>query len=146
MAKVLADVLHGRPVYGGKAEGVALCCPDSITGWCGVDPQTGVIIENRHIHRGESIKDQIVLLPNGKGSVGWSCHFTAVKVAGNAPAGWVLRKVDTRIGVATVTMGIPAACDFDKDPFEAIRDGDLIRMDGDTGVVEIWREAEHTEH
>lgn len=140
MGRKRIAVLHGRPVYDGRAEGIALCCPDSITGWCGVDPQTGTIIENGHIHRGESIKDRIVLLPNGKGSVGWSCHFTAVKVVGNAPAGWVLRKVDTRIGVATVTMGIPAVCDFDRDPFDVIRDGDFIRMDGSAGIVEVWRE------
>ena len=139
MERTLVKTLHGRPVYGGKAEGIALCCPDSITGWCGVDVKTGVIIENGHIHRGESIKNRIVLLPNGKGSVGWSCHFTAVAAAGNAPAGWVLRKVDTRIGVATITMKIPAVCDFEEDPFDVIRDGDFIRLDGDTGIVEIWR-------
>ena len=140
MDRKLVEVIHGRPVYGGVAEGEALVCEDSITGWCGVDPHTGKIIENHHVHNGVSIKDRIVLLPCGKGSIGWSCHFTAVKVAGNAPAGWVLRRVDTRIGVATVTMKIPAIADFDTDPFDVIRDGDWIRMDGDSGVVEVWRE------
>ena len=140
MAMEYLTTLYGRSVYGGLAEGIALCCEDSITGWCGVDPHTGVIIENHHVHRGESIKDRVVLLPCGKGSIGWSCHFTAVKVAGNAPAAWVLRKVDTRIGVAVVTMRIPAVADFDRDPFSVIKDGDLLKVDGDAGTVEVWRE------
>lgn len=140
MAMKYVTTLHGRSVYGGKAEGIALCCEDSITGWCGVNPHTGEIIENHHAHRGESIKDRIVLLPCGKGSVGWSCHFTAVKVSGNAPAAWVLRQVDTRIGVAVVTMGIPSVADFDFDPFSIICDGDLLKVDGDAGTVEVWRE------
>ena len=138
MERKQAAVLHGRAVSGGKAEGYALVCPDSITGWGGIS-NDGVIIEPHHIHRGESIKGRIVLLPGGKGSVGWSCHYTMLKILGNAPAAWVLSHADSRTGVAVVTMEIPAVCDFDADPFEVIRDGDWLKVDGDNGTVEVWR-------
>ena len=133
-------VLSGRPLFGGKAEGYALCCPDSITGWGGVNLD-GMITEPHHIHRGESIEGRIVLLPGGKGSVGWSCHYTALAVLGHAPAAWVLKKTDSRTGVAIVTMEIPAVGDFHEDPFSVIRDGDWLKVDGDEGTVEVWRDT-----
>ena len=138
MERHLEAVLKGRAAFGGKAEGYALVCPDSITGWGGINDE-GVITEPHHIHLGESIKDRVVLLPGGKGSCGWSCHYTALKVLGNAPAAWVFTHTDSRTGVAVVTMEIPAVCDFDKDPFEVIRDGDWLKVDGDKGIVEVWR-------
>ena len=138
MERHLVAVLKGRSAFGGKAAGYALLCPDSITGWGGINDD-GVITEPHHIHLGESIKDRVVLLPGGKGSCGWSCHYTVLKVLGNAPAAWVLTHADSRTGVAVVTMEIPAVCDFDKDPFQVIRDGDWLKVDGDKGLVEIWR-------
>ena len=138
MERRLELVLKGRAIFEGKAEGYALVCPDSITGWGGVNDE-GVITEPHHVHRGESIKDKVVLLPGGKGSCGWSCHYTALKVLGNAPAAWILSHADSRTGVAVVTMEIPAVCDFDRDPFQVIRDGDWLKVDGYNGTVEIWR-------
>ena len=36
--------MKGRVALPGRAEGVALVCPDSIQGWAGVSDQTGEII------------------------------------------------------------------------------------------------------
>ena len=47
-------VLKGRPAYPGVAEGYAMCCPNSIQGWAGVEAKTGKIIEKGHVHEGES--------------------------------------------------------------------------------------------
>ena len=138
MERQLVTILKGRAAFGGVAEGYALVCPDSITGWGGINDE-GVVTEPHHIHLGESIKDRVVLLPGGKGSCGWSCHYTALKVLGNAPAAWVFTHTDSRTGVAVVTMEIPAVCDFESDPFQVIRDGDWLKVDGDKGVVEVWR-------
>ena len=52
MSKVIT--LKGRPAYRGKAEGYAMCCPNSIQGWAGVEAKTGKIIESGHVHEGES--------------------------------------------------------------------------------------------
>ena len=138
MERQLVTILKGRSAFGGKAEGYALVCPDSITGWGGINNE-GVITEPHHVNLGESVKDRVVLLPGGKGSCGWSCHYTALKILGNAPAAWVLTHADSRTGVAVVTMEIPTVCDFEKDPFEVIRDYDWLKVDGDKGTVEVWR-------
>ena len=45
-------ILRGRPVIGGIAEGEALVSAETLSGWGGVDPRTGTIIETRHPLRG----------------------------------------------------------------------------------------------
>ena len=52
-------VLKGRPAYPGIAEGEAMCCPNSIQGWAGVEGRTGKIIEKGHVHEGESFDGKI---------------------------------------------------------------------------------------
>ena len=63
-------VLQGRGVIPGIVEGEALVCADSITGWGGIDPKTGVIKDYENINKGKSIKDTILIMPGSKGSNG----------------------------------------------------------------------------
>jgi L-glyceraldehyde 3-phosphate reductase len=51
-----AIVLNGRRVVGGIAEGEAMVTNDHISGWGGVDPRTGSVIETRHELRGSILK------------------------------------------------------------------------------------------
>ena len=47
-------VLRGRKVVGGVAAGEALVTRDAISGWGGVNPMQGTVIETRHELRGQS--------------------------------------------------------------------------------------------
>jgi predicted aconitase with swiveling domain len=135
----MAAILKGRGAIGGIAEGVALVCPEGISGWGGIDPATGEIVEFGHRHRGRSIKDTILVMPGSKGSNGWSCYFGAARVAGTHPRGWIFTNIDSSSGVAVAVMQIPTVVDFplDQDPCAFIRDGDFVRLNGNTGEVEI---------
>jgi len=62
------DQLKGRIIYGEKAEGEALTTTQPISFYGGVDPNTGVIIEKGHELQGISVKDKILVFPQGKGS------------------------------------------------------------------------------
>lgn len=131
--------IKGRGVISGIVEGQALVCPDSITGWAGIDPATGVIQEYHNINKGKSIKHKILVLPGSKGSNGWSCYFGAARVSGTAPKGWLFTKVDSSAGVAISVLKIPTIVDFqtNQDPCKRIKNGDWIKMNGETGEVEI---------
>lgn len=133
--------LKGRPAYPGKAVGEAIVCPHSIQGWSGVSDLTGCIIEKDHPEQGKCIKDKILVMPYGKGSTGWSGHFHAAAVAGFSPAGWLFSNIDSRCGVATAALEIPAVADFpgDVDLFTLIKTGDLVEVDGTTGEVIITK-------
>ncbi|SCM81832.1 conserved hypothetical protein [uncultured Sporomusa sp.] len=132
--------LKARGAIRGVAEGEALVCPESIQGWAGVSDTTGEIIERGHAEEGQNINGRILVLPCSKGSNGWSCHFHSAMRAGFIPAGWVFTKMDSRAGVAAVVLGVPAVADFeDVDPCEVIKSGDWVRVDGNTGTVEVTR-------
>jgi len=131
--------ISGRGVIPGIVEGEALVCPESITGWGGIDPETGIIKEYDNINKGQSIKGKILVLSGSKGSNGWSCYFGAARVAGAAPKGWLFSQIDSSSGVASAVMNIPTIVDFEKDqdPCYLIKNGDWIQMDGGTGKVKI---------
>jgi predicted aconitase with swiveling domain len=134
-------ILRGRKVVGGFAEGEALVTLDTISGWGGINPLTGTVIETRHALRGQSFKDKILVFPGAKGSSGWSAAFHVTRITGTAPRALVFNEMTTKIALGAVVMRIPAVTDLDQDPLRMIRTGDWVAVDGDRGVVEIRRRA-----
>jgi uncharacterized protein len=70
-------VIKGRKVVGGVAEGEAITTNETISGWGGIDSNTGTIIERRHELVGQSFKDKVLVFPGAKGSSGYSHFFTS---------------------------------------------------------------------
>jgi len=133
-------VIHGRKVVPGVAEGEALVTRERISGWGGVDPRTGTVVETRHELRGMSFAGKVLVFPGAKGSSGWSAQFHVARVMGTAPAAWLFNEMSTKVALGTVVSHAPAMTDFDRDPLELIRTGDWVRVDADAGVVTITRQ------
>lgn len=131
--------LRGRSVVGGYAEGEALVTRDTISGWGGINPLTGTVIETRHELRGQTFKDKILVFPGAKGSSGWSAAFHVTRITGTAPKAMVFNEMTTKIALGAVVMRIPSVTDLDRDPLEVIETGDWVTVDGDRGIVEIRR-------
>lgn len=132
-------VLRGRKVVGGKAEGEALVTKDTISGWGGIDPGRGVIIERRHELRGQSIKDKILVFPGVKGSSGGSGMFHRARLAGTGPRALIFNEMNTKAALIAVVARVPAMTGFNKDPLKVIRTGDNVRIDADAGIIEVTR-------
>jgi predicted aconitase with swiveling domain len=132
-------VLQGRKVVGGYAEGEALVTTDTISGWGGINPMTGTVIETRHQLRGQSFKDKVLVFPGAKGSSGWSAAFHITRLTGTAPRALVFNEMTTKIALGAVVMRVPAVTDLDRDPLQLIATGDWVIVDGDRGRVEIHR-------
>lgn len=130
-------MLSGRSLIGGVVEGEALVSPDTISGWGGVDPMTGTIIETRHPLRGVSFAGKILVFPGAKGSSGWSVAFHTCRLAGVAPAGLIFTQMSTKAALGALVLRVPAITDLDGDPLALIATGDRVRIDGDRGTVEI---------
>jgi len=136
-------VLKGRGAVGGVIEGEAMVCPKCIIGYCGIDPETGIITEVGNVHEGESFHGKILVMPSSKGSIGWSSHFHGASIHGFEPKAFVLNKIDAKTALTAVLLHLPTVCDFtDVDPCAEIKDGDWIRVDGNTGEVTILKRAE----
>jgi hypothetical protein len=135
-------VLHGRKVVGGSVQGEALVTRQTISGWGGIDPKTGTIIELRHELRGKSFKDKILVFPGAKGSSGWSAFFHMARLNGAAPKGFLFNKMSTKIALGLVVTHAPALTDFDRDPLTVIETGDWVEIDADQGIVRVTKQAE----
>ncbi|HUL82351.1 MAG TPA: DUF126 domain-containing protein [Gammaproteobacteria bacterium] len=132
-------VLRGRKVVGGVAEGEALVTRDPISGWGGVDPMRGTIIETRHELRGQTFKDKVLVFPGAKGSSGWSVAFHTARLAGTAPRALVFNEMTTKVALGAVVMRVPAVTDLDRDPLDVIETGDWVKVDADAGTVEVTK-------
>ena len=137
--KVSKIILHGRKVVGGCAEGEALVTRDTISGWGGVNPMEGTIIERRHELRGQSFKGKILVFPGAKGSSGWSITFHTARLAGAVPKAMIFNEMTTKIALGAVVTHEPAITDLDQDPLEVIANGDWVKVDADKGIVEVTR-------
>jgi len=77
-------MLKGRPISRGYAEGEALICHEPIGFNFGMDVETGTILEFNHALQNKSIKDKVLIFPNGKGSTGGS--YVVYQLAKKRPA------------------------------------------------------------
>ncbi|GAA0491720.1 MULTISPECIES: aconitase X swivel domain-containing protein [Pigmentiphaga] len=134
-------VLQGRGIVGGRAEGEALVTRDRISGWGGIDPRTGTVIETRHELRGVSFAGKVLVFPGAKGSSGWSGQFHIARISGMAPAAMLFNEMTTKIALGAVVTHAPSVTDFDIDPLSVIETGDWVRVDGDLGRVEVAKRA-----
>ena len=130
-------VLHGRKVFGGVVEGEALVTKETISGWGGIDVNTGRIIDLRHELAGQCFAGKVLVYHGAKGSSGWSSFFHQARNNGVAPLAMVYKETTTKIALGCVVTRCPGVTDLDQDPTEVIHTGDWVRVDGDNGIVEI---------
>jgi predicted aconitase with swiveling domain len=134
-------ILNGRKVVGGCAEGEALVTRDTISGWGGIDPMTGTVIETHHQLRGVSFKDKVLVFPGAKGSSGWSAAFHLARIAHTAPKAMIFTIMTTKIALGAVVTRVPSVTDLDQDPLTVIETGDWVKVDGDRGIVEVTKRS-----
>ena len=131
-------VITGRGIVPGVAEGEALVTRDTISGWGGINPMTGTVIESRHEIKGQSFAGKVLVFPGAKGSSGWSGIFHMAKLRGMAPVAMVFNIMTTKVALGAVVMRTPTVTDCDIDPLDHIRTGDWVRVDGDAGTISVW--------
>jgi predicted aconitase with swiveling domain len=132
-------ILRGRKVVGGCAEGEAIVTHETISGWGGIDPKSGTIIERRHEIRGQSFKDKVLVFPGAKGSSAWSHYFHLARLSDAAPKAMLFNKMTTKVALGAVVTHAPAMTGFDRNPLEVIESGDWVKVDADIGVVEVTK-------
>ena len=130
-------ILHGRTVVPGVVEGEALVSHEPISGWGGIDPARGVIIERRHELVGVCFTGKILVFPSAKGSSGWSGFFQSTRLLGTAPAAMIISRISTKSALGAVVTRVPTLTDLDQDPCQVIRTGDWVRVDATHGLIEV---------
>lgn len=128
-------LLRGRGIVPGRAEGEALVSPETISGWGGIDPETGTIMERRHPLRGVSFAGKILVFPGAKGSSGWSGFFQATRLLGTAPLAMIITTLSAKSALGAVVTRVPTIAEPDQDPLTLIHTGDRLTVDADNGLV-----------
>jgi predicted aconitase with swiveling domain len=134
--------LRGRGIVPGVTEAEALVTRDPISGFGGIDVATGTVIEPRHELFGVCFTGKVLVFPGAKGSSGWSGFFQSTRLMGTAPAAMVFNVVTTKAVLGAIVTRIPTVVEATPNPLDVIRTGDLLRVDGDTGVVSVLRHAD----
>lgn len=134
-------VLHGRGLVPGDVVAEAVVSPEAINGWGAINAKTGVVIESRHPLQGVSLAGKVVVFPGAMGSSGWSGAFHIARINGAEPAAFVFNKMNTKVALGVVVSRVPAVTDLDVDPLTVIQTGDLVRVNGGTGTVEVLERA-----
>jgi len=123
------EQLKGRLISRGKAQSEALVTSQPISFYGGVDPNTGIVLEKGHELQGQSVKDKILVFPNGKGSTVGSYTLYRMKKNGTAPAGMVNKECETVVAVGAIISEIPCV---DKIEISKIKTGEKIQIENDT--------------
>lgn len=83
-------IRHGRTLVAGDAQGELLSAMVGLSFWGGVDPQTGVVIDQHHPLCGESLAGRVLAIPSGRGSCSGSGVLLELILNGHAPAAIVI--------------------------------------------------------
>ncbi|WP_067053225.1 DUF126 domain-containing protein [Methanofollis ethanolicus] len=100
-------IINGRGIARGTATGRLLVSPAPLSFLSGVDPESGVIIEEGHPLKGESIAGTVLAFPFGKGSTVGSYVMYALARNGKAPAAIINEEAEPIIVTGAIIAHIP---------------------------------------
>ena len=129
--------INCRSISRGSAEGKVLLSHDPISFLGNVDPQTGTVVEQSHDLFGQSIKDIVLVFPHGKGSTVGSYVLYQLSKNGVAPRAMINIESEPIVAVGAIISGIPLVDKLETDPFELLKDGDIVMVDGTNGFIEL---------
>ena len=136
----LETLLKCHKIIGGRGEGEALVSHEPICFYL-TDPKTGVVREKTHELAGNSIANKVLVFPSGKAS-------SVVQIDGLfklashslAPKAMIVKEVETVLVVSAFIAKVPLVDRLERDPFDTIRNGDLVTVDADEGMVTVLRQ------
>ncbi|NJE03272.1 DUF126 domain-containing protein [Thermococcus sp. MV11] len=131
--------MKGRKIVGGRAEGELIVSQKPLSFLGGVDPETGIVTDAESDIRGQSIAGKILAFPRGKGSTVGSYVIYALKKNGKAPKAIIVGEAETIVATGAIIAGIPMVDGID---VSKLRSGDRVRVDADSGEVEVLTSGE----
>jgi predicted aconitase with swiveling domain len=99
-----------------------------------MDPQTGIVIDQRHPQAGTSLAGRVVVMPSGRGSSSSSSILAEAIRAGSAPVAIILREADPILAVGAIVAeelygrSIPIVV-LDGDSYDIVTGAALLEVD-----------------
>ena len=89
--------IEGRTLHPGHGEGDLLVLREPLSFWGGLDPKTGMIIDQSHPEVGQSLAGRVVAMPGSRGSSGTPGVLGEALRLGVGPAALVVTKADVNL-------------------------------------------------
>lgn len=112
-----------------------LLSPDDVGFLGGVDAETGVVVEPGHALEGRCVAGRVLVFPRGKGSTVGSYVLYGLAKRGLAPAAIVNVEAEIIVAVGAILAEVPMLDQLERDPYQVLRDGDEVVVDGNEGVL-----------
>jgi len=129
--------IKGRTIARGQAAGKVLMTKDPISFLGNVNPETGEVVDPNHELFGKSIKNTILVFPQGKGSTVGSYVIYQLKKNNAAPAAIINLECEPIVAVGAIISAIPMIDKLEKDPYTVLKDGDEIVVNSVEGYIEL---------
>lgn len=124
-------------IAGGTASGPALVSDEAVCFYL-VEPDTGVVVEQKHSLAGKSMAGTVLVVHAGKGSsVVQMDGLFKITQKGRGPVAVVLRNPDPVFVSALLVMEIPSVYAADEAFYDSIADGCSVTVDADNGLITI---------
>lgn len=128
-------IFRCRKIADGVARGPALISHDSICFYL-VNPDTGMIVEQDHSARGQSVAGKVIIFPSGKGSsVVQMDGLYQLQLKGFQPKAMIIEKAETVLVATAIILGIPLIDRVDEAFYESVVTGDIVVVDTFKEVV-----------
>jgi len=112
----------------GKTQGIILKSQHPINFLGTVDKKTGIISDKNHELFDKSIKDKILVFPNGVGSSVGAYTIYSIKSNNVAPLAMICQKADLTVATGCALANIPLVIITDEE-FSSLRTGQKILLD-----------------
>ncbi|HSG19095.1 MAG TPA: DUF126 domain-containing protein [Anaerolineae bacterium] len=139
----MADLIRGKAIVPGRAEGEALVTDAPLSFWGGYDHRNGEITDRRHPLSGSIAAGRVLVVPFSRGSSTTTAVLLEAIRSGTAPAAIITTNVDSFFALASIVADemydspIPIIC-VSPDDAAALRSGDRITVEAD-GDLHISR-------
>jgi predicted aconitase with swiveling domain len=98
----MAELIQGRTIVAGEAEGALLVSATPLSFWGAYDPATGEITDRRHPLSGRIAAGCVLALPGTIGSSTTTAVLLEAVRRGTAPAAILTEEVDTFLALASI--------------------------------------------
>lgn len=124
----------------GCATGPALVSDEAVCFYL-VEPDTGVVVEEKHILENRSMSHTVLVAHAGKGSsVVQMDGLFKIAMKDKAPVAIVLRNPDPVFVSALLVMELTSVYNVDEEFYDYVKDGDKVTVDATGGVITVERD------
>jgi len=123
-----------KTIVKGKAKGIILKSYNPINFLGAIDKKTGVIRDENHDLFNKSVKDTILVFPNGIGSSVGAYTIYSLKSNNSAPRAMICQKADLIVASGCALANIPLVI-VTKEEFESLENGKEINIDTDNNLL-----------